>query len=219
MRKNFILLTVSVCITSATGLFSSCSKPQSEILAQPDTKTLKTTGSLNPIGDKKIAILPGWQNNKSYVTYSTSGTYANQYLCGWGSGITFGNSLPHPIVNDPNGYRDGELIPTINYVGWTLNANGEIQTRISGAYFSIVVPSYTTGGDQRATITAYHNNLAKYWADTTGSVAYPMPLGTSTGSGGSGFKETRGMLVMDHLSPTKMSVTSDQYKTTPLLID
>jgi hypothetical protein len=208
--KNVNRILVIAMIV-AFGIIS-CSKERTS-----DTKQTPPTGIGNEIGT--VAQSAPDNSSKQWVTVSSSGSFAGQYISSYGGGITFGTNLPHPIDSDPNGYYDGQPIPTIEYVNWTLN-NAPIEYVVNGAYFLLIEPTFSSDDiAMRKRVDDYKKDVDKYFADTTGTVPYPVPIGTSTGSGG-GVKELRGMLIRDHTSPTLMAVCSDKYKPgAPLQVD
>lgn len=197
MKKSFLILLIT-----AGAVISSCSKKDTGS-GEEQQKTDYGVASRKKIRSQSnvIARLPD-----GYVNVILSSN--NEYVSSYGGGITFGTSLPHPITSDPNGMHDGEAIPTIDFVNWTLNS-APVPYTINGAYFVVLEP-YFPAAVTSAQVQQYFVSLRNYWSDTTGTVARPTPLGSTSGSGG--VKEVKGILVRDHSSPTLMSVCPDTWK-------
>ena len=190
----------------------SCSKETVQksaegVEAKPATKS--STLKQRPIGGAT-----------TFVTFE-----GGNYISSLGDGITFGNTLPHPI-NDPTGIYDGYPIPTIVYVNWTLNA-APVPYQINGAYFSIIEPTFPTSGitgeaATLASISAYQTQVNKINTDPTKPLladrqaaitALAPPVITAVASGGGGVKIVSGLLIQDHNSPTRMSIVNQKYVT------
>jgi hypothetical protein len=155
--------------------------------------------------------------SKVFVEY-----VGGQYISSYEGGLTFGPTLPHPI-DDPTGIYDGYPIPTITYVNWTLNP-APVSYAIDGAYFSMLQPTFPTSGitGAEATISSIHNyQVALYNILQNATLtqeqkkqqanALPLPQITAVASGGGEVRRVSGLLVRDHLSPTRMSVVNEKY--------
>jgi len=152
---------------------------------------------------QNIAATASVPVSKTPVTFdSGNGVYISAY----GGGISFGNSQPHPTTPDPSGIYDGQPI-SVNYVGWQSSSSGSPYSTINGGYFSIL-ESTSPGAVTVDQLSKYFKSLQNYYKYPD-SIAYPAPLGSTTGAGG--VKEVRGILVRDHTSPTFMSVMPDTY--------
>ncbi len=204
MKKTKLTL---FAVTGIAFLFlaNSCAKNAPGIM--PDSKATNT-GTQNNSKKSHNSSSAKFTNNAVWVTLGSDGNYTASYEVG----IFFGSYLPHPTGSDPYGIYDGEPIPIPGAVGW-LSSPGASWNTVDGPYFDLFLPTIS-GSPTEAAMLAYSDSVNAYFADTTGTVADPIPLGTTTGAS-NGVVEARGMLVRDHTSPTLMSVCNDTYKYTP----
>jgi hypothetical protein len=134
----------------------------------------------------------------------------HEYVCSYGTGITFGANFPHPITVDATGLTDGEPAGGFDFVGFR-----EVPTlyfTIANNKFDLVQPAFP-GGPSANDIYAYFYGLRLYWLGSGANAERPNPLGNATGGGST--IEIRGQVVRDHTSPTNVSVISDDYVYTP----
>lgn len=207
-RIQFPLILGLVCIT-----IFSCKK---EKITKSEIKAEEVTERSNSLQDQ----------TKVFVSISNG-----NYISSYGGGITFGTNLPHPTSLDPNGYQDGQPIPTIDFVNWTLNS-APITYVINGAYFNLLEPTFPTSGLQVSAsslkaLRDYDEACRKISSDTTKTyeqkrvalAELPNPTIFSTYGTSGDFKVVSGLLITDHLSTTKMSVVSEKYIPTSTVIN